>query len=233
MNRTSCLGLAGAALALSGCDPIGFGAVSIRPIYGWQDGCTPVSIGGHGFDDDISVKIGDQAIEDLILPGTPEAEPYSTKPELDEGYVVWGTTPPGAASGNAEVSVTSGGETDDIFGGFYYEACPMSAYPTALSTSTAAAGDTIGVSGCNLQPGWTVRVGNAEPVAVSSVCSTAEVTFTAPALEAGTWLIAILDTDGNELYPLTGCDTTVAYAGGGDTSDTAYDPCSGIPSLTY
>lgn len=211
--------------ALMSCNKVGFGAVSIRPIYGWQDGCTAVSIGGHGFGSDVTVTIGGKPLENVTLPTEADAP-------LDVGYEVYGTTPPGDASGYAEVVVSTGGNTESVFGDFYYEACPLPAYPESLSqTDGVTAGTAIQIDGCNLVAGAQVKVGTADPVALSSVCHTASASFSAPALADGTYLIAILDADGNELYPANGCDTTGLTPD--DTADTGPDACADVWSITY
>lgn len=232
-------------LGLLSCNVPDFRVASIRPIYGWVDGCTPVSIGGAGFSDDasqVSVTIGDKALENLSLP---DAE---TAP-LDVGYEIYGTTPPGAAAGYTSVKVKSGANEGtlnklDPAGPFYYAACPMSAYPEGASPSsgvTSAA--TITLSGCNLSDSYQVRVGPGQPVALTKVCSTATVTFSAPAMQdnsdtnyPGGYYIAILDGTGAQIFPdpASGCDTTLTAAEN-TVVDTGgeYNLCDGVPTLTY
>lgn len=214
--------LASAALGVTSCSNLPLDAVSIRPIYGWVDGCTDVKVSGHGFDDDISVKLGGQALEGLTLPD-PEANP------LDVGYVVYGVTPPASEAGYADLEVTSGGETDTVKDAFYYVACPADPYVEAASTDTAAAGDTIVLSGCNLDASaYQVQVGG-ETVALSSECGTATVSFTAPDLDDGCYYVHMVDASGNVL---DGCGADTC--GGYDTGDTgAAMACDGLPTLTY
>ncbi len=228
------LGVA-APLGLISCESrVGFDAVSIRPIYGWVDGCTDVSIGGHGFGDDVAVTIGGTPLVDAVVPAK-ENDDGTTN--LDYGYQVTGKTPAGAQPGYAEVKVTTGGQEATVFGDFYYEACPLSAYPESVSPDTGlAVGTTVTVGGCNLMGDYQIKVGPAEPVGVTSVCSTATISFLAPDLQAGDYYVAILDSSGNQLLPdpASGCDTTAAVGSGVVTTDTgSYDVCSGVPVVTY
>lgn len=217
-----------APLGFASCNEVGFDAVSIRPIYGWVDGCTAVSIGGHGFGDDVKVTIGGS---DLVNAALPE------KDSLDYGYQVTGLTPPGTQPGYATVTVSTGGQSADVFGDFYYEACPLAAYPESASPDSGlAAGTTVTLGGCNLMGDYQVKVGTANPVSVTTACSTAYVTFSAPDLPAGDYYVAILDGSGNQLMPdpASGCDTTAAVGSGVVTSDTgSYDLCSGVPVVSY
>jgi len=224
-----------APLGLLSCNKVGFDAVSIRPIYGWVDGCTAVSVGGHGFGDDVKVTIGGTDLVNQTLPD---------KESLDYGYEVTGATPAGAQPGYAEVKVTSGGQEAVVFGDFYYEACPLSAYPESTSPDSGlSAGTTVTMTGCNLMGDYQIKVGTANPVSVSSACSTAQITFSAPDLPAnsdsnypGGYYVAILDSAGNQLLPdpASGCDTTQAVGSAVITSDTGeYDPCSGVPIVSY
>ena len=230
---------------LFSCNVPDFRVASIRPIYGWVDGCTPVSIGGAGFSEDasqVSVTVGGKALENLSLP---DAE---TAP-LDVGYEIYGTTPPADAAGYASVEVSSGSDKgtlnpNDPAGPFYYAACPMTAYPESASPSSGVtSGATITLGGCNLSDSYQVRVGPAQPVALTKVCSTATVTFAAPSLQdnsdtnyPGGYYVAILDASGSQIFPdpASGCDTTLSAAEntvvdtGGETN-----LCDGVPTLSY
>ncbi len=221
-------------LGLLSCNKVGFDAISIRPIYGWVDGCTAVSIGGSGFGDDVQVTIGGTALVGQTIPAATNEDGTTN---LDYGYQVTGTTPPGAQPGYAEVKVTTGGQEATVFGDFYYEACPLSAYPESVSPDTGlASGTSVTMDGCNLMGDYQVKVGTAQPVSVSSLCSTASVSFSAPDLPAGEYYVAILDGSGNQLLPdpASGCDTTAAVGSGVVTTDTgSYDLCSGVPTVTY
>jgi IPT/TIG domain len=220
-----------ASLTLLSCDPYGFKLVSISPIYGWVDGCTDVTVSGHGFDDDITVTIGGTALANLTLPDA-DANP------LDVGYLVRGQTPAGSAGGTfATVSVTSGGETSELVDAFYYETCWYGAYPeSADPTEGVTSGATISLSGCNLTAGSVqVRVGTSSNIDLTSVCGSAQATFTAPAVADGCHYLSFYDSAGTELFPASGCDVSLDCSTDQSvTADTGVtDPCSGVPTLTY
>lgn len=222
-----------AVFLLASCDPVGFKVVSISPIYGWEDGCTDIKVSGHGFDADIQVTLGGTAIDNLTLPD------QATNP-LDVGFVVYGTTPPSAVGADyATLTVTSGGETSELTEAFFYTACPAAVYVEGVSaTDAVAAGDEIGLSGCGLDASAvTVKVGSSDAVNLTSVCSTAQATFTAPAADPGCHYVGFFDSAGNQLAPDPGCDITLACdvpQGKGDTGDSGYiDFCAGAPTLTY
>lgn len=223
-----------AALALASCGMQGMDAVSIRPIYGWVDGCTDVKIGGHGFGDDVSVTIGGNPLQNLTLPD-PAEDP------LDVGFVIYGTTPPSTdGKGAHDVVVTSGGETDTITDGFYYVECPAVGYVEAASpTEGVSPGDTITMMGCGMDASaYTVRVGDAKSdVPLTSVCSSATVTFTAPAPSSdGTWYVGFFDSNGTQVSPDPACDITQPAGSitNPDTGDTGWvDPCAGALAITY
>jgi len=222
------------ALVLSGCGDKAFDAVSIRPIYGWVDGCTPVAVGGHGFGDDVQVTIGGQALADQSLPD-------ATLFPLDVGYEVYGTTPPSTAGkGTAEVKVSTGGVSDTVSSGFYYVDCPSPGTVEGIDPAEGvAAGDTITLQGCGLDPAAvTVRVGDAgDDQPLTAVCSTATATFVAPAVsKPAAWYVGFFDSAGTQLSPDPACDITLPAGSitNPDTADTAWvDPCSGAATLTY
>jgi hypothetical protein len=221
------------ALCLLSCNPLGFRAVSISPIYGWVDGCTEVKVSGHGFDDNITVTIGGAALEGLTLPDPAEAP-------LDVGFLVTGRTPPGSAGGTyATVTVQSGGESSEIVDGFYYETCWYGAYAESASPSEGvAAGTEIALSGCNLAAGSVqVRVGASDPVDLSEVCHSAQASFIAPSMPDGCHYLSFTDAGGKRLFPDAACDTSLDCTvdqSSGDSADTgATDPCAGAPTLTY
>ncbi|MCB9760341.1 MAG: IPT/TIG domain-containing protein [Alphaproteobacteria bacterium] len=216
------LALAATALPLSltACDPLGTRAVSIRPIYGWVDGCTTVKISGHGFADGTTATFGGNAIENPTYPD-PDSE------ALDVGYLFYGTTPAGSAPGYVDVVVTSGGETYPLATPFYYEACPgLLAIEDVSMGETVTSGDSIGLTGCGFDASTIkVKVGDAEPVALTSVCSSAQVSFSAPDLPAGTYEVVFTDAGGDQVYPTPGC-------GVADSGDTA-TPCEPTFEMTY
>jgi hypothetical protein len=225
-------------LGFSSCNfPLPMTVVSIRPMYGWMDGCTAVELGGHGFDDDAVAYLDGQALQDVTFP---DAE---TNP-LDVGYEMYGVTPPKTDGIPTFVNLTveSGGDQSVSTGAFYYVACPASPYPEAIAADPEVTqGSVVVFSGCNLDASlYTVRVGESDSVPLASQCGTAQVTFAAPQRDAGTWFVGFFDTAGTQVYPDPACDITVpveAYVPpvDPDTSDTAapYDPCGGAFTLTY
>jgi hypothetical protein len=204
-------------IVLGSCDPITFGAVSIRPIYGWVDGCSEVKVSGHKFGDDVTGAVAGEPFTNIVLP---------TK-ELDKGFFFTATMPAGATNGFAEVSVTSGGETSTIPDAYYYVTCPAAIYPeTAAPTEGVTAGTVVTLTGCNLDATlYRVQVGAAEPVAMTSVCGTGIATFTAPDLPAlpdgAGYAVSFVDANGVLVYPQI-CDT----------ADTA-TPCDIVHTLVY
>ena len=242
MRRLSWLALpALGALALQSCNTVGFGVVSIKPVFGYVDGCTPVKVSGHGYGDDVKVTIGGVDLVDQVAPTA----------ELDVGYFVTGTTPPGAAVGYVGVEATSGGVTDDIAfaeqdldgdgvaddGDFYYQACPYDAFPEVLSQySDVSSGTVIDMTGCNLKDGYQIKVGPANPVSMTVTCSTANASFTAPDLPEGDYYVAVVDSSGTQVFPAldSGCDTTGAVGASLGGSDTAtFDNCTDVPYISY
>lgn len=239
-------------LGLQSCaDRVGFGVVSIRPIYGWADGCTPVSVEGHGFGDDVAVTVGGLALENAAIPDENTENPAAN----ERGFVVTGTTPAADAAALAAavagglpgvyagVVVTSGGDTSEISieeredgldGDFFYQACPYDAYPEYLSVSEGlAAGTEVAISGCNLQDGYKVKFGvdadgdglveTTGTADMTTVCKTAEKTFVAPNMPDGTYYLAIVDSADVVVFPAadSGCDPFGAVGAQIGGSDTA------------
>ena len=218
--------VAGLALAAgTACDPVGTAAVSIRPIYGWQDGCTAVEISGHGFGPTVEASLAGTPLVDITMP-----DDSTRLGALDVGYVFNAVTPAGAQSGYADLVVTTNGVTTTIEQAYWYEACPAGAYPETIDiTEGLTAGAVVSVSGCNLKSDYVVKIGDADPVPFTSVCGSASVTFTVPDLADGTYPMVIQDGQGNNLYP---ADPAACEAA--DTGDTAPpDYCSACPCLTY
>lgn len=231
MKRSLAIGALACACAalptiLTACEDIGTAAVSIRPIYGWADGCTPVKISGHGLASDASATIGGADVSNLSYPDS-EANP------LDVGYLFYGTTPAGEAGSFQKVVVTSGGESYTIGGeegsfGFYYEACPGIVIEGTSAGETTSAGESISLVGCGFDSSSLRASVGGEVAELTSVCSTAEVTFNAPDLPDGSYALTFVDANGDQVYPTPGCgpgDT-------GDTSDTGF-PCEDTITLTY
>lgn len=217
-----------AAVLLAGCNNPGFEAVSIRPIYGWVDGCNPVRVSGHGFGDDVKVTIGDR--DDAAAQAELASVTFPEK-ELDKGYFVEGVMPAAVTgtNGYADVVVTTGGQTSVIDDAYYYVACPGLGYTESASpTEGLVGGETITLSGCGLDAAavqaWVVDATGAPVVPaalpLTSACGTASATFAAPALAKGTYYLLLTDLDGNPLF-----------GGAPDTADTA--SIAHAISLTY
>lgn len=203
-------------LSLLSCNQSGFDAVAIRPIYGWTDGCTAVTITGRGFGDDVTAKIGDQALTGVTVPPADD---------IDHGYAMTGVMPASNfGKGYADVTVTSGDKSSVITGSgaYYYVDCPQPGYIEALSvTEGLATGTTVNITGCGLDSAaLKVQLFDADgvtavgsPIALTSVCGTANVSFTAPAVPAdGTYYLTLVDGAGTVLAgapcpPLDSADT--------------------------
>lgn len=206
------------ALLGGSCNNAGFDAVSIRPIYGWAEGCGPVRVSGHGFGDDVTVSLGDG---DVATMQVPLESPTVPSDEVNKGFYVEGVMPasPGGGGVYADVIVTTGGQTDVIEGAFYYVACPGVGYVEGLAPSEGLlGGETVSLSGCGLDAAglqaWLVDgagvPAHQSPLPLTSICRTASVSFTAPALPAGAYYLLLTDLEGN---PVSG--------GAPDTGDTA------------
>ncbi len=226
-------------LSAVGCNDPGFDGVSIRPTWGWVDGCTDVTIGGFGFDDGVSATLDGQPVTGITLPD-PETQ------ELEVGYEFYAVTAPHAV-GFTDMVVTNGdGETaDTVKNAFYYVACPGAPHIDAIAPTDVSAGTEVTISGCGFSDGLTAEFmlpaaptgttptsptgtqtpptasatgAGPEPTVLASVplvpaCSTAVVSFAAPQLEPGTYLVVITDASGTILYGSNLCDT--ADTGGG------------------
>ena len=194
MRRALCLLV---PVVLSSCNgsAIGFKAVSIREIYGWvDDSCKTVTISGHGFDDGVTATIGGNPVTNLTLPDR----------ELDKGFLFTAGVPAATEAGYGDVVVTNGdGETSTITDGYYYVACPMSAWVDGLSpTDGITAGASVGVAGCQLEGATQVQVGTAEPVPLTTAtCGTSQASFAAPDLIEGTYTVTLLDAEGALVFP--------------------------------
>lgn len=182
-----------------------FDAVSIRPIYGWTDGCAQARISGHGLSDNATVKIGPNVME--------QADAPSTRPDFDKGYWIERKIPAGAY-GFADVVVDNGdGQVDTLKKAYYYVECPGIAVDSVADESDGAlaAGDTITVRGCGLATGLSAQVGDPLPLGTAAVpltqtCGAGVATFTAPDLPAGDYLVTLVDSTGAVVYPPV-CDT--------------------------
>lgn len=204
-----------AVLGSCGSRSIGFEVVSIRPIFGWADGCNAVKISGHGFATSAeqgATSIGDKPVTDLTLPDS----------SLDIGYTFTATVPAGTP-GYADVTVHNKDAESTLTDGYFYVECPAPALIEAASpTKGVTAEMVIHLTGCNLDAAaFTAKVGDAEPVPLTSACGTGEVTFVAPDLADGAYGVSLLNADGEVVFP-TPCDT----------ADTGAS-CDVAPVLTY
>jgi len=214
-------------LLLIGCNTAGFDAVAISPIYGWVDGCSTVTISGHGFSEQATATVGGQSVTGITLP----------ERALDKGYLFTATVPAASAAGYADVVVTDGDNTATITGSgaYYYVACPAVGYLESYGPSEGVtAGATVTITGCGFDAaavrGQIVDAAGSPQggaFALTSACGTASVSFEAPALADGTWYLELVDADGAVLSgaPCPPEDTAT------DTSDTGAT-CTDYP-LTY
>lgn len=226
-------------LSVVGCNDPGFDGVSIRPTYGWVDGCTDVVIGGHGFDNQVSATLGGKPVTGIGLPD-PETQ------ELEVGFEFYALTPPGEV-GFVDMVVTNGDgeQADTVENAFYYVACPGAPHIDGISATDVAAGTSVTITGCGFSEGLTAEfivpsdptgttptgtqtpptgtqtpppTGTQPPAVAASApltltCSTAQASFDAPALEPGTYFVQIVDASGTVVYGSNPCDT--ADTGGG------------------
>jgi hypothetical protein len=196
---------------------VGFAAVAIRPVYGWSDGCTPLRISGHGFASGATAKIGATEIADLAC------DPAAG---CDEGFQLFGTAPPATTDVVGtflDVAVKSGGETSTIPLAYYYVQCPGLLIEGVGPTEAVTPGTVITMQGCGLDSSTLLaKVGDAAAVPLTSVCSSATVSFTAPDLPAGAgYTVSLVNANGDVIFPAA-CDT----------ADTAAQ-CDVPPVLTY
>jgi hypothetical protein len=223
----------GAVLLLSGCNTPSFQAVSVRPIYGWADGCNAVTVNGSGFEDDVAVTVDGDPLMGLTLPDG----------ELDVGYTVSGVIPPKdlSASAYATITVTSGGESDDVLDQFYRLACPAPVNVEDYGPDAGlAAGTTVELYGCHILDTHKVQIGGTEAtITNASTCDggTDAGTFAAPDVADGDWYIGIYDSAGTEIYPAldNGCDVSlpVGTSTGTDDEGNEIDLCDGTMMVTY
>lgn len=214
-------------LALLGaCNDAGYGLVSISPIYGWVDGCNPVTLSGHGFADDATASIGGSDITGITLP----------ERKVDKGFVLYGTAPAGQ-HGYAEVTMRSGGETSTLKGtaGYYYVECPALGTVDAVTPAAGLAdGVTVTLNGCGLDTTLAAaRIVSADgtpqgsDLPLVSMCGTGTASFTAPALADGEYYLELVRVDDGTVLSGAPCpppdsgdtgssctDQTLTYGGG-------------------
>lgn len=230
-----------------GCNDAGFAAVAVAPIYGWVDGCNAISISGHGFDKDISVKIGESPVE---AAGGSAGGPAWPVNKDNEGFKVDGYVPAATGKGYADVTVVSGGETSILkeTAGYYYVECPIEVgYADANLACGQTSGATVEVSGCNLDvskvqvmivtPDGAPAI--VAPLPLVSTCRDGSATFTAPELPAGVYYAEMVDLGGAVLAgtPCTAeaqvyasCGATAPEgAGTADTADSGGAACVDYP----
>lgn len=191
--------------------------VSLRPIWGYEDGCLPATLSGHGFvREGFAVSVGG-----VDVPVTwPEAP-------LDDGFTVTLDALPPHAPGNVPVVVTNGGETLTYEPGFTYTACEPSprvdygyvtdAEGNPLDVAAIAGGDLLVVVGCGFDDATTVTIGGVDAPILERGCTTSLLVEVPPADAHGPAGVAITNGVG------TNEDLLVEYGCGTATVD-AIDP---------
>lgn len=208
---------------LGACNDAGYALVSISPIYGWVDGCNPVTLSGHGFSEDVSASIGSSDITGLTQP----------EAKQDKGFVLHGVAPAGP-HGYAEVSLRSAGVTSKLEGtaGYYYVECPGTGMIDSVTPSTELGdGVTVILNGCGLDStGAAARIVSADgtpqgaDLPLTSMCGKGTASFTAPPLADGDYFLELVSlADGSVLIG--------APCPPGDSGDTG-SHCTDYP-LTY
>lgn len=185
---------------LASCNTPPFNVVSVKPIYGWVDGCTEVRVSGSGFADDATVAFGG-----VEVPVTSRGE------GIDAGYWLGAVMPPAASgtNGYVDVTVNSAGASDTVPGAFYYVACPMLGNVEVVDPADVSAGTSVSVWGCGLDTTQLrVKLSDpmgklpaSEPLPLSPDCSTAQAHFTAPSMPSGTYDVLLVDSSEAIVYP--------------------------------
>lgn len=158
-------------LAVAGCGNVGFDAVSVRPIYGWVDGCNQVKVAGHGFGDDLTIKLSgptfaynaegeyaataeaDRETIEVTEWTAPDPNSGERLDALNAGFMVWATMPQSSGPGVYDLIVGSGGEEDIVPNAYYFEACygGGAPYVEAIIPSEGLAGGTsMAMVGCGI-----------------------------------------------------------------------------------
>lgn len=195
-------------VVLAGCNTAGYDVVSISPIYGWTDGCNTVRVSGHGFSETATAALGELAL-DINARGE----------GIDAGYWVEATLPPAPVTepGYATVTVTSDGVASSVPDAYYYVACLQLGNLESLDSEVAAAGQAIGMVGCQLDASaLTVRLSPQDQperahgrlhtdVPFTSSCGTATASFVAPALDDGVYDVELVDAAGATVFPPYAC----------------------------
>lgn len=196
-----------------GCNDPGFDGVSIRPTYGWEDGCTDVTVGGHGFDEGISAALSGNPLTGIVLPD-PEIE------EENVGFKFTAVTPRGEP-GFSDLVITNGdGQSATVANAFYYLACAGSPTIESVSSGTGLGGDTLTISGCGFAEEMQIEVvapGDASTVLATVdfdlTCSTAIGEFVIPDLPDGEYHLLVTDGAGTVLYGANLCDSADTGSG--------------------
>jgi hypothetical protein len=134
-----------------------------------------------------TAKVGDNEITDLECePNTEYTANASPAGDhtCDEGFQLYGTTPPAAPGTEGtfvDVFVKTGDVNDRIPSAFYYVACPRPMIEGHDIPELVTSGTVITFVGCGLDAATlSVMVGAGPAVPLTSVCSSATVSFTAP-----------------------------------------------------
>ena len=214
---------------LGACNDAGFAVVSISPIFGWTDGCNPVTISGRGFSSSATATVGGSVVSGVTFPEAPKS-PLSPS---DIGYVLYGSAPAGE-HGYADVSVKSDGVTSTISGtgAYYYVTCPAAGTVEAVTPSEGlAGGETVILDGCGLDVATiSARVVSVDrlidsgTLPLSSLCGKGSVSFTAPALAEGSYFLELVDIGTGDVLSGAPCPP-------GDSADTG-SSCTDHP-LVY
>lgn len=205
-----------AVAALMSCNTPSFRVVTVKPIYGWTDGCTEVRVSGSGFDEASTLSVGGTSV-DVIARGE----------GADAGYWVNAYTPPSStgASGDVDVTLTSAGESGTITGGFHYVQCPEGGtvdnvyasatipepydpWTPAAPSSSVTSGTDVTITGCGIDfTSLKVKLVSeadgteANLITPTQTCGTGVGHFTVPTLTDGAWDVLLVDANDTIFYP--------------------------------
>jgi hypothetical protein len=212
--------------AAQGCNDAGFAVVSINPIFDWVEGCNDATVSGHGFSTRATASIGANPLEDISWPDG-ETE------KLDVGFEIHGRIPAGE-QGYADLAVENeDGERSVVDAAFYYVACLGTPWVDgALPFEGITPGTTITVAGCSLDaatmharlvPQGKKKGASSDALPLEVACRSARVTFTAPKMPEGAYMLTIEDEKDARQWPVEPCK--------GETGDTG--GCQEPVVLTY
>ena len=207
-------------LMASGC-LTGPNLIAVYPDYDYVDGCQNVTITGNNLGTTATATLGGTDLTLTAAEEDPEREDYAQ----DVGFEYYAAVPPGSAPGWVDLTMTVDGETLTLPDGFYYRTCPG---PLTIDTPvgdpsyTGPAGATLPLAGCSIDAATTTgrlldqtdgtEIGT---FTLTQVCSTAQATWTVPAVAAGTYLIELT----------SGATVIGGYCEEPDTDDTDAEPC--------